>query len=143
MDSKPTGEIIPGRDMVDWTNVDPRLGFAWQPTDSGKTVLRGSIGQFHAGRDLGRLVLAATGGAAWATYWLNWDGEWEMLSEWAPYPDTFLVAAPRTPRPGSTPSGSSIRWGRQAPSALQAVYKKTKDLIGWHILDDAAYEVFG
>ena len=26
-DSNPTGEIIEGRDMVDWTSVDPRLGW--------------------------------------------------------------------------------------------------------------------
>ncbi len=59
MDSNPTGEVIPGNDMVDWSTVDPRFGFAWQPNDNGRTVLRGSIGLFHAGVDIRRLVLAS------------------------------------------------------------------------------------
>ncbi len=92
MDSNPTGEIIEGRDVVDWTYVDPRFGFAWQPTDSGKTVIRGSIGRFHAG-----VVFGAAGtrqppeAPPLIGYWLNWDGEWEQFWEWTAIPDALLV----------------------------------------------------
>ena len=40
----PTGETIPGiDDVVDWTHVSPRLGFAWVATGDQKTVVRGSF----------------------------------------------------------------------------------------------------
>ena len=35
--------IIPG----DYNNIQPRIGFAWTPTDNGKTVVRGGYGVFY------------------------------------------------------------------------------------------------
>jgi hypothetical protein len=142
MDSNPTDEIIPGRDMIDSSNVDPRLGFAWQPSDSGKTVIRGSIGQYTQGVVSGQWYAPPPEAPTWATYWYNWDGEWELLSEWAPYPDTFLVEGTKQPSAMEYTLGFETQVGATSSISAQAIYKKTKNLIGWHILDDADYEVF-
>ena len=137
MQSNPTGEIIPGLDVAGLEPVDPRFGFAWQPTDDGRTVIRGSIGQFHAGMTSGDWYAPPPEAPPWTTYWLNWDDEWEMsriggtrsrTRSWCP--------APRTPRPGSTPSASTTRSERPAPFGAQVVYKETKNQIGWYIDDD-------
>jgi hypothetical protein len=142
MDSNPTGEIIPGQDMIDSTNVDPRLGFAWQPTDSGRTVIRGSIGQYSQGTVYGQWYAPPPEVPTWTTYWLNWDNEWEPLWEWAPYPDTFLVDGTKNPSAWEYTLGFEHQVGATSSISAQAVYKKTKNLIGWHMLDDADYVGF-
>ncbi len=35
--------------MIHWKNWAPRLGFAWQPTGDGRTVLRGFAGRYWDG----------------------------------------------------------------------------------------------
>ena len=45
----PTAEMIPGADMIHWKNFAPRIGFAWQPTNDGRSVLRGFYGRFWDG----------------------------------------------------------------------------------------------
>ena len=142
VDSNPTGEVIPGRDMVDWTNIDPRLGFAWQPTDSGKTVIRGSIGQYSQGVVTGQWYAPPPEAPSWSSYWYNWDGEWEQTGEWAPYPDALLVEGTKGPVAMEYTLSVEQQVGATSSISAQGVYKKTKNLIGWHILDDADYDVF-
>lgn len=142
VDSNPTGEVIPRRDMIDWTNVDPRVGFAWQPTDDGKTVIRGSIGQYHSGVVSGQWYSPPPEAPTWASYWYNWDGEWEVTSEWPQPPDTFLVDGTDNPSVWEYTLGVEHQVGKNGSISFQGVYKKSENLIGWHILDDAEYEVF-
>jgi hypothetical protein len=47
-DFSPTGVSTPGADgLIEWNNVSPRLGFSWQPTASGNTVVSGFFGVFY------------------------------------------------------------------------------------------------
>jgi hypothetical protein len=142
MDSNPTGEVIPGRDVVDWTDFDPRFGFAWQPTDTGKTVVRGSIGLFHAGVVSGQWYSPPPEAPTWASYWYNWEGEWQVTSEWPPSPDAFLVDGTENTSAWEYTLGMEHQVGANSAIGVHAVYKKTKDLIGWHILDDAEFQIF-
>ena len=140
-DSNPTGESIPGRDMVDWTSVDPRLGFAWQPTDSGKTLVRGSIGRFHAGPVFGQWYWPPPEMPATVGYWLNGDGEWEQTWTWEAS-DALLVDGTENAHTWEYTLGVEHQVGATSSFGVQAVYKKTEDLIGWYLLDDAPYETF-
>jgi hypothetical protein len=141
MDSNPTGEIIEGQDMVDWTSVDPRLGFAWQPTGDGKTLIRGSVGRFHAGPVFGQWYWPPPEKPTGESYWLNWDGEWELFDTW-PASDALLVDGTENAETWEYTLGVEHQVGATSSIGVQAVYKKTKNLIGWHILDDAEYETF-
>ena len=142
VDTNPTGEIIEGRDVAEWTYVDPRLGFAWQPTDSGKTVVRGSIGRFHAGVVFGQWYKPAPEAPTGASYWLNGDGEWEQFTTWPPSPDALLVDGTELAETWEYTLGVEHQVGATSTFGAMAVYKKTSNLIGWHILDDADYETF-
>jgi hypothetical protein len=45
-----TGEIFQGGTIgvkTDWSNIQPRIGFAWSPMESTDTVLRGGYGIYH------------------------------------------------------------------------------------------------
>ncbi len=107
--SIPTGEVVPGKDMVDWTNVDPRIGFAWQPKGDGRTVIRGSIGQFHAGMTSGDWYSPPPAVPAWATYWWNYDRSGSCFRSGRRHRTLSSSTVQRTPTPGSTPSGLIIR----------------------------------
>jgi len=141
-DSNPTGEVIPGRDMVDWDNVDPRLGFAWQPTDTGRSVIRGSIGQFTSGMTSGDWYSPPPDVSPWGTYWLNWDNEWELLWLWETTPDAFLIPGTSNATTWEVTLGYDQQLTASSAITVQAVYKETKDQIGWYIDDDGEFEWF-
>ncbi len=140
-DANPTGEIIEGRDIADWTYVDPRFGFAWQPTDSGKTVIRGSIGRFHAGVVSGQWYSPPPEAPTGSSSWLNGD-EWEVFQTWPPNPDALLADGTESAQTWEYTLGMEHQVGATSTFGVMAVYKKTTNLIGWHILDDADYEIF-
>ena len=142
MDANPTGEIIEGRDMVDWPSFDPRFGFAWQPTGDGKTLIRGSIGRFHAGSVFGQWYWPPPEMPALEGYWLNWDDEWEQTWTWEAS-DALLVDDTKNAETWEYTLGVEHQVGATSTIGVQAVYKKTKNLIGWYILDDAEYEKIG
>ncbi len=142
MQSNPTGEIIPGQDVLDWTSFDPRFGFAWQPTGDGKTVIRGSVGQFHAGIASGDWYAPPPEAPPWRTYWLNWDNEWEIISDWGQRSNAFLIDGTENAETWEYTLGVEHQVGTSSSIGLQAVYKQTKNQIGWYIDDDGEFEWF-
>ncbi len=46
-DGNPTGVIFPEVEHFTWDYVSPRLGFNYQLTDDGRTVLKGHLGRYH------------------------------------------------------------------------------------------------
>ena len=141
-DSNNTGEIIPGLDVLEWDNVDPRFGFAWQPTDTGRSVIRGSIGLFHAGVASGDWYSPPPEAPPWRTYWLNWDGEWEIIADWGARAGIFLLDGTDNSSTWEYTLGYDQQLTPSSALSVQAVYKETKDNIGWYIADDGVYENF-
>jgi len=142
MQSNETGEIIPGLDVLDWSSVDPRFGFAWQPTGNGRSVVRGSIGQFHAGMASGDWYAPPPEAPPWRTYWRNWDNEWEIISDWGQRANEFLIAGTENTSTWEYTLGFEQQIGATSSFAAQAVYKQTKNQIGWYIDDDGEFEWF-
>jgi hypothetical protein len=132
-----TDETIPGApDLINWNLVSPRLGFAFQPTEDGRTVIKGFFGVFYDQNVIG-----------------NWDAPAPGLPpyqifEYDPATDTVgdLIFATtsedvafhpdlRPPRTLQYTAGFDQQFGPDISFGAQYVYKETKDLVGWEILD--------
>ena len=141
-DSNPTGEIIPGLNVVEWDNFDPRFGFAWQPTATGRSVIRGSIGRFTSGMTSGDWYSPPPEAPPWRTYWLNSDNEWEILSDWGARAGIFLIPGTENSHTWEYTLGFDQQLTATSALTVQAVYKKTENMIGWYIGGDGEYEDF-
>jgi hypothetical protein len=142
-DSNPTGEIIPGRDMIDWDNVDPRLGFAWNIGATGKNVLRGSVGLFHAPVISGDWYSPPPDSPLWAYYWTYIDCpdcEWYVLRYVPPPPDTFLVPGTENAETWEYTLGFDHQLTATSAIGISATYKQTSNLLGWYIDDDGEFD---
>ncbi len=126
-DSNPTGEIISGMNVVEWDNLDPRFGFAWQPTATGKSVIRGSIGRFTSGMTSGDWDSPPPEAPPWRTYWLNWDDEWEIISDWGARAGIFLIPGTENSHTWEYTLGFDQQLTATSALTVQAVYKKTED----------------
>jgi len=149
MESNPTGEVIPGRDMVDWSHFDPRFGFAWQPKGDGRTVLRGSIGLFHAGVVSGDWYSPPPETPTWSYYYQPfygygepWDPDaWVLWNTWDAT-DTSIIPGTENAYAWEYTLGFDHQLTSTSAIGIQAVYKVTKDQLGWYIVDDGEYNEF-
>jgi len=143
MDSNPTGETIPGADYIDWSNVDPRVGFAWNIGGTSKNVLRGSAGLFHAGLISGDWYNPPPDSPVWARYWREFDCpecEWNLLRYVPPPPRAFLVPGTQNAETWEYTLGFDHQLTPTSAIGISATYKQTSNLLGWYIDDDGEFE---
>jgi hypothetical protein len=138
-DSNSTDEVIPGRDVLDWNNTDPRFGFAWQPTASGKSVLRGSIGRFSARIASGDWYLPAPGQLATGIWSLSYD-PWVLVDSIPPAPEVSLVPGTKNASTWEYTLGFDQQIGATSAIGVQLVYKKTTNGLGWYVADDGEFD---
>jgi hypothetical protein len=140
-DNNPTGEIIPGQDYVDWDNIDPRLGFAWNIGGEGKNVLRGSAGLFHANVVSGDWSYPPPGVPP---MWWDWQdpdtGEWHFHYGVQAPTDTFLVPGTENAETWEYTLGFEHQLTATSAIGISTTYKKTENMIGWYFADDGEFE---
>jgi len=141
MDSNPTGEVIDGRDTVDWDNIDPRFGFAWQPGGDGRSVLRGSIGLFHAGMTSGDWYSPPPEVPEWSWYYQDWEGNWQLWDSFGAA-DVSIIPGTENASTWEYTLGFDHQLNSTSAIGVQAVYKESTNNIGWYIEDDGAYDEF-
>ncbi len=144
VDSNPTGETIPGAEYINgWSNVDPRLGFAWNIGGEGKNVLRASAGLFHAGLVSGDWYSPPPDSPEWAYYWREPDCpncEWNFMRSVPPPPRAFLVPGTQNAETLEFTLGFEHQLTATSAIGISAAYKKTTNLLGWYIDDDGEFE---
>ncbi|MEE8384667.1 MAG: TonB-dependent receptor, partial [Dehalococcoidia bacterium] len=137
-----TGETVPGAEgLVEWNLISPRLGFAFQPTGDGRSVIRGSFGVYYDGNIMGNWDYPPPGiptMEAWALdpvtmqpaeLWWDWSA-----GELAVNPD---LKAPRTLQYAI---GFEQQVSDEVSIGAQYVHKTAKDLVGWEIMGDGTYD---
>ncbi len=135
-----TGDIIPGlRNAVEWSNVSPRLGFAYQVGDAG--VLRGFYGKFFDGNVTGNWYAPPPDAPSYLyEFSANRDGPWTpffLFEQLGTTVDPDLDP----PETDQYTLGYEQRIGRNMTLGLQLIHKETENLIGWEILGDGVYEL--
>jgi len=141
VDGNPTDEIIPGADMISWKNWAPRIGFAWNPSGNGRTVARGFVGRFWDG----------AGSASWyypppqrgnSEVWFVYPWQFLVSSEPAAPPDQLLDPDLKNPYTDQYGLSFDQQLGSDYAIGAQVMYRQTKDMVGWQIMDDGACSPF-
>jgi outer membrane receptor protein involved in Fe transport len=131
-----TGETVPGvDDIIDWKLIQPRFGVTFQPTESGRSVIRGSFGVYYEGNTVGNWDFPPPG-LPTLNYYVRAPGEEEFVFDHDVATDEVGfdpdLSAPRTLQ---FSAGFEQQVGADMSVEVQYVHKDTKDLIGWEILD--------
>lgn len=135
-----TSELIPGlKDAIDWTHWSPRIGFAYQVGE--KSVLRGFYGKFFDGNVTGNWYAPPPEAPSYLyEFSSSPDGPWEeffLFEQKGTTVDPDLKA----PETDQYTIGFERQIGNRLTLGIQAVHKKTKNLIGFEILGDGVYEM--
>lgn len=137
MNAVETDVIVPGQpDLINWNLIAPRIGFAFQPTGDGRSVIKGFFGLFYDQNVIGNWDSPAPGLPPYQIYDYDpvtgtvGDLVFETTSE-----DTAFHPNLRPPRSMQTTVGFDQQIGENLQLGLQYVYKQTEILVGWEILD--------
>jgi len=143
-DGDPTDEIIPGVDPAfTWSNISPRLGFAWALGAGQKSVLRGSFGVYYDGNVGGNWNAPAIDTPGLQAYWgPSWTGPWSDEPWWTWSPGEGAVVDPdlKAPQTLQYSIGYEQAIGDNYSFGVTGLYKDTKNLVGWEVMDDGVYE---
>jgi hypothetical protein len=130
-----TGETVPGVDVVDWKNVSPRIGVTFQPTEDGRSVIRGSFGVYYDQNVIGNWDVPAPGNPTLRYTYFDPDLQEFVVFDEISAADTSFSDNLKAPRSLQYSAGFEQQFGTDIAVGVQYVYKDTSDLVGWEILD--------
>jgi outer membrane receptor protein involved in Fe transport len=141
-DMNPTGEMFPAvKDIIDWQTWSPRLGLAYQVA-KGKGVIRASYGKYYDGNVTGNWNDLAPGQSPWYYSWgYYYDGPFYVYDVGGGPGNVALPEDLRPPQTDQYALGYEHQVGSNMAVGIQAVHKKSKDLVGFEILGDGVYEM--
>jgi len=124
-------ETVPGiNDLISWNVFSPRLGFVYQLTSDGKTVLKASYGRYYEAIHVANFNFPGPG--ATDKFWSEWDG-----TDWVVY-DIELAGQQYTMDPDlKNPYADQLAIGLERELFLDFslsatyLYKHEGNLLGW------------
>ena len=141
--ARATGEQIPGiSNLVRWNLISPRLGFTFQPGDSGRSAVKGFFGVHYDQNVIGNWDAPPPGRAPFQIYAQDpLTGAFDKLVFEITSEDVAFHPNLRPPRSLQFTLGYEHQIDENTTVGTHYTYKATKDLIGWEILD-GEYEPF-
>lgn len=137
----PTSEMLPSADMIHWKNWAPRLGFAWQPTSDGQSVLRAFVGRYWDGPTSSAWYYPPPGRGN-AEVWFVSPYQFRVSSQPASPPDQLLDPNTKNPYTDQYALSFDKQIGNNSAFGVQLMYKNTQDMIGWEIQNDGTCKQF-
>ncbi len=131
---QPTGETIPGVDVLEWNLISPRIGFAFQPDKAGRSVIRGSFGVYYDHNVSGNWDAPAPDvPTKFYSFGTSRNGPFELFNEVG---STNLEFDPdlSAPRALQYAAGFEQQIGSMVSVGVEYIHKYTNDLIGWETL---------
>lgn len=124
-------EKAPGIDgLIKWTNISPRIGFAYQLTSDGKTLLKAHYGRYYDAIHVANFNMPGPG--ATDTYWYQWNGTgWDLFD--TVYAGQQYTLDPNIKNPYSDQISVGIERELLSDFSLGAtfIYKYERNLLGW------------
>ena len=137
----PTDEMLPSADMIHWKNFAPRIGFAWQPTNDGRSVLRGFYGRFWDG-PVSSAWYYPPPGRGNSEVWFVYPYQFRVSSAPAAPADQLLAPGVKNPFTDQFSASFDQQFGSDIAIGAQFVYKHSDDIIGWQIEGDGTCKQF-
>jgi hypothetical protein len=130
-----TGVSVPGKHIMTWNKVSPRIGFVWQPRADGRSVVQGSFGVYYDHNVSGNWDFPSQTTPPFRifTSTTSVDGPYELTFE-QPWTGAGVDPDINPPRTLQYSLGYEQQFKESLSAGVTYVYKDTKDLIGWEII---------
>jgi outer membrane receptor protein involved in Fe transport len=122
---------IPNKQTIinkDWNNFAPRIGFAWDPTGTGKWSVRGGFGMFYNGLDIGIRTIRGIYNQPFtrviAVFDTNIQNPWAAapFNGVAPFPYSPPVTAAQDQTATFAPDANVVGWDRNFKTSYAEQY---------------------
>ncbi len=132
---------VPGiPDIVDWKLISPRFGITFQPTESGRSVLRGSFGVYYEGNVVGNWDFPPPGSPTQTSSSARRGRTSSFSHTTSRLPRSASIRTSARRARSSSPPASSSSSAPTCPSRSSTSTRTPRTSSGWEILD-GVYEM--
>ncbi len=130
---QPTGVVFPEVEHYTWENISPRLGFSYQLTDDGRTVLKGHVGRYHRAIATGEFanVVGPSIKPIFAGFYDLPSGSFDDLFQLTDNSNLNIDPDYEAPRTDQFILSLEKQFGRNIGVNLNVVHKRGRNFAAW------------